>query len=48
MDENIYIRIDSLLNQVLNKDNPVFEQIKQLSGYNDKEIYNKYLMIYNS
>lgn len=48
MNENIYIRIDSLLNQVLNKDNPVFEQIKQLSGYNDKEIYNKYLMIYNS
>jgi hypothetical protein len=47
LDDNIYNRIDSLLNQVLNKDNPIFSEIKALSGYNEEGIYNKYVAVYN-
>ena len=47
MDETIYNRIDAMLNIVLNRDNPVFTEIKALSGYDEEGIYNKYLSVYN-
>ena len=47
MNETIYKRIDSLLNRVLNKDNPLFGEIKALSGYNEEGIYDKYVEVYN-
>ena len=47
MNEDIYNRIDALLNVVLNRDNPVFSEIKALSGYDEEGIYNKYVTVYN-
>lgn len=47
MNEDIYNRIDMLLNQVLNKDNSLFTEIKVLSGYNEEGIYDKYMTVYN-
>jgi hypothetical protein len=47
MNDDIYNRIDALLNVVLNRDNPVFSEIKALSGYDEEGIYNKYVAVYN-
>ena len=47
MNENIYNRIDALLNRVLNRDNPLFGEIITLSGYNEEGIYDKYVEVYN-
>ena len=46
MNETIYNRIDALLNRVLNKDNPEYDQIT-LSGTGDvSKIYELYDAIY--
>lgn len=47
MNEGIYNRIDAMLNIVLNKDNPVFTEIKALSGYDEEGIYVKYVTVYS-
>lgn len=47
INEDIYNRIDCMLNIVLNRDNPVFTEIKALSGYDEEGIYNKYATVYN-
>ena len=46
MNETIYNRIDTLLNRVLNKDNPEYDQITLLGTGGVEKIYELYSNIY--
>ena len=46
MNETIYNRIDSLLNRVLNKDNPEYDQITLFGTGGVEQIYELYSNIY--
>ena len=47
LNEDVYNRIDNLLNRTLNKDNPEYEQIILWGTGGVEQIYDLYLQIYN-